>query len=378
MKVLHLISGGDSGGAKTHIFSLMKGLKGKVDAKIICFIKDTFYDEAVERGIDIEVYPQKSRSDMSVVTKLSDEIKKNRYDIVHCHGARANFIGMFLKKHISIPMVTTVHSDYQLDFKGNFYKNLIYTTLNKIALKKFDYYVCVTDSFQKMLEERGFSPSEIYVLYNGIDFEEENSVLSKEDFFQRYQIPYHGEMVVGIAARLDKVKDHVTFVKGAAYALEKTSDMIFLFAGDGEEKNRLEALIREYEIENHMYFLGWVKDKYSFFHAIDVNVLTSLSESFPYVILEAASCHKPTVASKTGGISHIISSGENGYLFPVGDAKSLGSHLVTLYNNRDLCTEFGERIYEKVAMNFSAEAMGNTQASIYQDILNREGKNENN
>lgn len=372
MKVLHLISGGDSGGAKTHIFSLMKGLRGKAEAKIICFIRDTFYVEAVEHGIDIEVYPQKSRSDMSVVTKLSAEIKRGQYDMVHCHGARANFIGMFLKKHISVPMVTTVHSDYQLDFKGNFYKNLIYTTLNKIALKKFDYYICVTDSFKEMLVSRGFSPSKIYVLYNGIDLEEEQDITPKEAFFQRYHIPYQGQMVVGIAARLDKVKDHETFLKGAAHAVKENSDMLFLLAGDGEEKAHLQSLVDEYELNNHVYFLGWVKDKYSFFNAVDVNVLTSLSESFPYVILEAASCKKPTIATDTGGISHMIVNGVNGFLFPVGDDKTLARDLLTFYENRNLCREFGEEIYQTVRDNFSAEAMGQMQEEIYRDILNRE------
>ena len=72
IKVLHLISGGDNGGAKTHIFNLMKGLEGKVDAKIICFTKTEFYDEAVERGIDIEVFYQEKRSDLSVVSKIRD------------------------------------------------------------------------------------------------------------------------------------------------------------------------------------------------------------------------------------------------------------------------------------------------------------------
>ena len=170
-KVLHLISGGDTGGAKTHIFTLMKGLSGKVETKIICFIKDTFYDEAKERGIDIEVYPQEKRSDLSVVSKLSDEINNGKYDLVHAHGARANFICMFLKKKIKVPMVTTIHSDYMLDFKDSFYKNLIYTTLNKMSLKKFDHYICVSDNFKKMLVDRGFDRDKIHVLYNGIDTE---------------------------------------------------------------------------------------------------------------------------------------------------------------------------------------------------------------
>lgn len=377
MKVLHLISGGDSGGAKTHIFALMKGLEDTVQTKIICFIKDTFYEEAKEKGIDIEVYPQKSRSDMSVVQRLQEEIDREKYDLLHCHGARANFIAMFLKKKIRIPMVTTIHSDYQLDFKDNFYKNIIYTTLNKIALKKFDYYICVTESFRKMLVSRGFQKDLIYVLYNGIDLEEDQKILPKEAFLDRYKIHYNGEFLVGIAARMDKVKDHVTFVKGAREAIRSNPDILFLMAGEGDEKQHLMNLIKEYEIERHMIFLGFVRDKYSFFNAIDLNVLTSISESFPYVILEAASVKTPTIATDTGGISHIIDHGKNGYLFPVGQDQILAEDILSLYQNRDQLKEFGQKINQKVIENFSAQAMGKMQYDIYRQILQVEDRNEN-
>ena len=135
VKVLHLISGGDTGGAKTHIISLIKELDKLIDAKVICFIEDTFYYDALKAGINIEVFPQKKRSDLSVVDRLKDEIDREGYDIIHCHGARANFIGVFLKRKIKKPMLTTIHSDYKLDFKDNFYKKIVYTALNSMALK---------------------------------------------------------------------------------------------------------------------------------------------------------------------------------------------------------------------------------------------------
>lgn len=59
MKILHLISGGDTGGAKTHIISLAKELNKLVEIKIICFIEDAFYYEALDAGINIEVFEQK-------------------------------------------------------------------------------------------------------------------------------------------------------------------------------------------------------------------------------------------------------------------------------------------------------------------------------
>lgn len=377
IKVLHLISGGDTGGAKTHIFTLMKGLSGRVDTKIICFIKDTFYAEAREEGIDIEVYPQEKRSDLSVVSKLSDEINNGNYDLVHAHGARANFIAMFLKKKINVPMVTTIHSDYMLDFKDSFYKNLIYTTLNKRALKKFDHYICVSDNFKKMLIDRGFDGDKIHVLYNGIETDEKIDYIPKEVFLEKYKINYNGELLVGIAARLDKVKDHETFIKAAKETLEVNPDIIFLIAGEGDERKKLEELAREYKIDKNIYFLGFVKDKYSFFNAIDINVLTSISESFPYVILEAALLKVPTISTKTGGISEIVKDDETGYLFPVGKYKVLSRYILSLYDDRKLLESLGENINKRVIENYSHISMGNRQCEIYEEILNG-GSNEGN
>ena len=84
---------------------------------------------------------------MSVISRLKTEIDKEDYDIIHCHGARANFIAMFLKNKINKPMITTIHSDYKLDFKDNFYKRIVYTPINSIALKRFDYYIAISRYF---------------------------------------------------------------------------------------------------------------------------------------------------------------------------------------------------------------------------------------
>ncbi|WP_308534317.1 glycosyltransferase family 4 protein [uncultured Peptoniphilus sp.] len=372
IKVLHLISGGDTGGAKTHIFSLMKGLKGLVDARIICFIKDSFYEEAVEKGFSIKVFPQKKRSDMSVVKKLRDEIKKENFSIIHAHGARANFICMFLKKYVDIPFVTTVHSDYKLDFKDNFYKNLIFTNLNKIALKSFDYYITVSDSFKDMLRDRGFKKDKIFVLYNGIDNENIPYYVSKDEFLNRYKIDYNGEFIVGIAARLDKVKDLTTFIRGAREVLKENTDVIFLIAGEGEELSHLQKEAESFK--NNIFFLGFVKDNYSFFNAIDLNVLTSISESFPYVILEASTMNLTSVATDVGGIDKIIFDDETGYKIKVSDYTALKGKILYLYNNRDKLEKLGENIHAYVNKNFSYKSMGETQFEIYKNILEEENE----
>lgn len=373
IKALHLISGGDTGGAKTHIFSLMKGLEDLAQTKIICFIDDTFYRQALDRGIDIELYQQKRRSDMSVVKKIADLVNREGYDLVHCHGARANTIAIFLKGKINVPMLTTIHSDYLLDFKDTFYKDLIFTPINTFALKKFDYYVAVTENFKNMLVSRGFTENKIYTLYNGIEMEKPKDLMSKAEFLEKYKLAKlaQGKFLIGQAARLDNVKNVQMTIKTFKKIREHRDDFLLLLAGTGEEDEKLKNMVSEYGLEESVVFLGFVKENLSFFNAIDLNLLTSISESFPYVILEAAKMKVPSIATSVGGLSEMIRYGVDGYLVEVNDYKALAEKIEFLMDNRDVLEKFGRSIYDRVSKNFSSQAMAKTQEEIYADILRR-------
>lgn len=373
MKVLHLISGGDTGGAKTHIISLIKSINKLIDTKIICFIEDTFFYEAKAAGIDIEVFEQKSRYDMSVVGNLVNEIDKMNYDVIHCHGARANFIAMFLQNRVRQPFITTIHSDYELDFKDNLYKKLVFTTLNKIALKRFKYYIAISDTFKEMLIERKFNEEEIFTVYNGIDMKQELEYSTKEDFLEKHGIDYKDKIIVGIIARLDKVKNHTTLIKAASILKEKNENIVFLIAGDGNKEKILVDLVKELNLEEVVYFIGFIEDKYSFFNAIDINILTSLSESFPYAVLEGALMKKPIISTNVGGLGKLIENGENGYLIPVGDYVALADKINILGKDKEKLKIMGEKLHKKVGESFSSQVMAKEHVKIYEEII-RKGK----
>ncbi len=264
IKVLHLISGGDTGGAKTHIIFLLKALQKQLDTKIICFMKESFYYDGKKAGINIEVLEQEKRYDMSIISKLEKEIYKEEYDIIHCHGARANFIGAILKRKVDLPFITTIHSDYKLDFKDNFYKRIIYTKINTLALKQFDYYIAISNNFKNMLVDRGFDREEIFTVYNGIDMDDEIPLVPKEIFLKRYGIDGKNKTIVGIMGRLDLVKDHETFIKAASLVLQNRKDILFFIAGVGSDEERLKDMVKELGLEKNIYFLDFVEDKYSF------------------------------------------------------------------------------------------------------------------
>ncbi|MGE4283443.1 MAG: glycosyltransferase family 4 protein [Clostridia bacterium] len=372
MKVLHLISGGDSGGAKTHVFSLLGELKNHIDVKIICLIPGIFYQEILDKSIPVELFEQKHRYDLSVVKKIAALIVEEKYELVHAHGARANFIASILKRHIRVPMVTTVHSDYLLDFDGGFYRRLVYTGLNMLSLKYMDYYIAVSESFREMLVSRGYLPDKIFTVYNGIDFDAEVSACSREQFLMANGInSKENEVLIGIIGRLDKVKGHEVFIKAAAEVVAKVPNTRFLLAGDGSEKEGLMQLAKQLGVQDKVIFLGFIDRIYDFINAIDINTLTSYSESFPYVLLEGARLHKPTVSSAVGGIPDLIKDGQNGYLFKSADYLEMAQKLLMLVEDSTLRKELGQKLYERAKESFSNKSLARRHIEIYGQILRR-------
>ena len=116
MKVIHLISGGDSGGAKTHVLSLLQHLNQTITAQLVCFRDGPFAEEARQMGIPTMICG--GNNVFRTRRKLAAYIREGGYEIIHCHGSRANMIGAMLRKVTGLPVVTTVHSDYRLDYMG--------------------------------------------------------------------------------------------------------------------------------------------------------------------------------------------------------------------------------------------------------------------
>lgn len=371
MKILHLISGGDTGGAKTHVHSLLAGLTPLIQVKMVCFTEGPFTQEARALGIDTQVLP--GRNFLRNLKKLERLVRDEGFDIIHSHGARGNMMAAFLAKRTGLPTVSTVHSDYRLDYLGRPLSRLSYGTINTLALRKLDYRIGVSDAMVDLLIRRKFDPERLFAIYNGLDFTPRTPAMDRAAYLRSVGLEADDSCVVaGIAARLNPVKDIATLIRGFALAHEEFPALRLLIAGDGEEMENLKQLARELGVEKEVCFAGWISDTDSFYHALDINTLTSISETFPYALTEGARAGLPTVSSQVGGVAYLIDHGANGFLFPPGDHKALAGHLLTLARDPALRKTMGQRLYEKAKREFSIEATIQRQLEIYETILRYE------
>lgn len=374
MKVIHLISGGDSGGAKTHVLSLLQNLNKTITAQLVCFRDGPFAEEARAMGIPTMICGGNNIPHLR--RELADYIREGGYQLIHCHGSRANMIGALLRGPTGLPVVSTVHSDYKLDYMGRPFARLTFGAINAWALRHLDYRIGVSDAMVDLLIDRGFPPDRFYAIYNGIDFTPAPSQGDRPAYLRGLGADVEeNSVVVGIAARLNPVKDMSTLIRGFAEGHKSCPRLRLVIAGDGEERQKLEDLAKELGVEKEVTFAGWISGGMDrFYSALDVNALTSLSETFPYALTEGARFHLATVATAVGGIPYLIDQDVNGYLFTPGDWQSLGHYLAALGNDDALRREMGEKLYEKASAKFSIQSTVDTQLHIYEEIIRRHNR----
>ena len=369
MRILHMISGGDVGGAKTHVHTLLAGLIKTEEVLLVCFMEGPFAQEARELGIPTKVL---TGSVPGVVKQLAALVRAEGFEILHCHGARANLIGSMVKKRTGLPTVTTIHSDPKRDYMGRPFAALTYGNINKSALQKMDYWIGVSQPTVDMLHERGFDPNRTFVISNGVSFDLGAPAQDRQSYLRSLGVEPEPDMTVfGIAARMNPVKDMGTLIRAFAKTVSACPASRLILAGDGEQRKQLEDLAAQLCPAGTVLFPGWVSDTHSFYSAIDVNMLTSLSEGFPYALPEGASRHCAVIASRVGGIPSLVEHEVNGLLFTPRDVDTLAAYMIRLARDHELMHSYADRLYADAKAKYSIDATVARQKEIYAAVLRR-------
>ncbi|MCR4963486.1 MAG: polysaccharide pyruvyl transferase CsaB [Firmicutes bacterium] len=362
MRIMHFAGGGDIGGAKTHILSLGRELAADNDYLLVSFRKGPFAAEARAMGLKV-LEVEKSWNVWECLQKALQAADQFKPDVIHCHGAKANMMAVMVKKLRHIPIITTVHSDPKLDYMGAPLKQYTFGQINAWALRRMDYFMAVAGKMEQNLIERGFNPQRIFTIYNGLDFSQADGAPKP--------VKKDGDIVVGIAARLTPIKNIPTLLKAFAWAYAKNPRLRLKIAGIGEDEEALKELAKQLEISHRVDFVGWITDMRGFFSQVDINVLSSFSETFPYSLLEGAFEHCAAIASNVGGMPYLIEHGKTGFLFEPEDHQTFGRYIYELSVDDEKRSALAEALFQLAKSQFSLEKMRKDQLAVYETICRR-------
>lgn len=180
-----------------------------------------------------------------------------------------------------------------------------------------------------------------------------------------------GTPLVGVLAMLRVEKDLPTFLRAAALLRSSDPETRFVIIGEGTERKRIESLIRELEISASVLLLGDRCDVPDLLAALDVFVLSSVTESFPNAILEAMVMGRPVVATRVGGIPELVEDGKTGFLVLPGDASAMAQRIQQLLLDPALRRSMGDAGRLRAQRDFSPQRVKEALESLYDELLRK-------
>jgi len=176
-------------------------------------------------------------------------------------------------------------------------------------------------------------------------------------------------IVLGHAARFHPQKDHASFVQAAALAHQHEPALRFILCGDEihDQNEPLANAIRATGKADIFKLLGSRDDMPDLMNAFDFFCLSSFSESFPNVLLEAMASAVPCVTTDVGDACHLIR--DSGFCVPPRNVGQLSDALVKMaqigVSERQ---RLGERARDRVVNNFDILQTSNQYAALYRQL----------
>jgi len=302
VRVLHLISTLDVGGAEQNLFRLASSMRGgPFVSEVVCMtIPGPMGRRIEEAGIPVHTLRmRKGAPEVGAVLKLRFMASLYRPDIVQCWMYHANLMGMTLL-HPEKILWNIRCSDMDLDRYGRLYR---LTVLAGARLSGMPAAVITnSDAGRSAHEKIGYRPKRWITIPNGFDTD-----LFRPDSQARSAVRAglkisEDAFVIGIIGRLDPMKDHATFFQAAGSFLSDHPGTHFILAGRNvtRENPDIRDLMQGIPDGSAFHLLGERCDVPQILAALDLATSSSVSEGFPNAVGEAMACGLPCAATDAG------------------------------------------------------------------------------
>lgn len=284
-----------------------------------------------------------------------------RYNLIHAHFViTAGYTGALLKKKYDKPLIVTAHGEdiYDVPFRDEDWKEKVEFVLNTadriitVSNKNVDYMKKLKIKKPVAVIPNGFSGDLFYPM-------------DRDESVKKLNLPTDKKIILSIGSLLD-VKGHEYLIKAISELIKYRNDVLCIIIGDGDQKNRLKKMVKDYGLNKYIKILGgkshseiplWI-------NACDIFVLPSINEGNPTVMFECLGCGKPFVGTRVGGVPEIIVSDDYGF---VVEPKNIEQLAEKIYEG--LCKEWNRRKIISYAEQFTWETLSNKIKEIYDSVV---------
>jgi glycosyltransferase involved in cell wall biosynthesis len=303
MKVLHVITGLDAGGAETQLAMLMRHTRHDCDV-VTLYNPGPIAEQIRASGRSVRDMDMRSNRDLPTLPRLRSLIAGGRYDVVHAHLYRSQVYARPAARLARTPVVvTTEHSIGETHIERRRMTNGVRGLY--LASELFsDATIAVSGIVRDRLIRWGVPARKITVIPNGLDagalaFDERARGRARAQFGIA-----PGTFVIGTLGRLDANKRIDMVIEAAAPLLGP--GCVLLVVGRGEGLEAAKAAAARAGVADRVIFAGFQADTVAMLSAFDLYVMASAQETFGLAALEALACGLPAIYTTCPALDGVI------------------------------------------------------------------------
>ena len=273
---------------------------------------------------------------LALASKMAEVAVYEKLDVLHVHYAIPHAISAHLAKQIlgsdKLKVITTLHGT-DITLVG---RDESYLPITKFGIEVSDGVTAVSDWLKNETERNFNTRKPIDVIPNFVDL-------------TRFQ-KQHSAFCHMFGASTDKLVCHVSNfrpvkrIMDVIHVFEKVAKVVpskLMMIGDGPDRSRAEAYVREHGLRQRVFFLGNVPNLEEVVGGSDLFLLPSEAESFGMAALEAMASEVPVIATRSGGLPEVVEDGVTGYLLPVGDIDGMAARAIEILSDDDRAARMG-------------------------------------
>jgi glycosyltransferase involved in cell wall biosynthesis len=323
----------------------------------------------MEFGDSLELCPPRRSYDFYPLGQLRrlkwlhSYVRRYQPALVHTYFFWSIMYGRALKRIGTIRRLVENREDQGFGWGGHEY------ALLRLTSRVPDHVIAVSEAVRQVaLERERLDPARTSVIHNGIPDPVESSV-ARPVVLRQLGFD-EGDLLVGMVSNLNRaVKGVRYFVEAIPEILQREPRARFVILGRGEETAAVARRARELGVDQYLALPGYQEEMPRFYAAMDISVLTSLTEGLSIALLESMSYGLPVVVTRVGGNPELVVDGETGFLVPAKDPTAFAEKVAVVLRDPDLRTRMGQAARARIDAQFRVADVAARYLQLYEGLL---------
>lgn len=359
MRVAHVLHSFDTGGLEKGVATVIRHAAPGFEHAVVCLSRSGATAQLLPRGTPVVELGKPPGHSPAYFWRLSRALAKLRPDVIHTRNW-GGVDGIVAARLAGLRAVVHGEHGWGIDDPQGLDRRRI--RARRFVSRWVREYTCVSAQMATWLRETVGLTRPLTQIYNGVDTERYKPGAGRAAVRAALGVPAEA-FLVGIAGRLDPIKDHPTLFAAFERLRDHEPDARLLVIGDGPERARLVALAGR-----GVTFLGERHDVPELLSALDAFVLCSLNEGISNTILEAMAAAVPVVATRVGGNPELVEDGICGTLVPPREPAALAGALRAYCTRPKLRSAHGAAARERAVERFGIEAMVRAYEGVWRRV----------